>query len=180
LIKRDSEYDWPTYWSNSKLFKNRVIVPFMWKGNIVGYSARSVTDNIKPKYMAHRPAGYVFNTDRQYDGRKFVVVVEGVFDAIAIDGIATLGNNINEQQADIIDSIGKEVICVPDRDQAGQEMIDYALEYGWAVSFPNWHDEVKDVSDAVGKYGKLYTMASILEGKKSNKLKINLARKKLV
>ena len=103
-----------------------------------------------------------------------------MFDAIAIDGVATLGNNINETQADIIDSIGKEVICVPDRDQAGQEMIDYALEYGWSVSFPNWHDDVKDVSDAVGRYGKLYTMASILEGKKTNKLKINLARKNLV
>ena len=180
LIQRDNDYDWPTYWTNTKLFRNRVIIPFTWKGQIVGYSARSVVDEVKPKYMAHRPAGYVFNTDRQYNDRKFIVVVEGVFDAIAIDGVATLGNNINETQADIIDSIGKEVICVPDRDQAGQEMIDYALEYGWSVSFPNWHDDVKDVSDAVGRYGKLYTMASILEGKKTNKLKINLARKNLV
>ena len=155
----------------------------MYNNQLVGWTGRHINPPNKEtaKYLLNMQSGYVFNIDKFVDSeRDFVVVTEGVFDAIAIDGIATLGNNINEQQADIIDSIGKEVICVPDRDQAGQEMIDYALEYGWAVSFPNWHDEVKDVSDAVGKYGKLYTMASILEGKKSNKLKINLARKKLV
>ena len=136
-------------------------------------------DEITPKYMAHRPAGYVFNIDRQIDTRECIIVVEGVFDAVAIDGVGTLGNNINETQADIIDSIGKEVICVPDRDTAGEQMIDSALEYGWSVSFPDWHDDIKDVSDAVLKYGKLFTIKSIIEGKQSNKLKIQLARKKL-
>jgi hypothetical protein len=179
LLDRDPDYDWPTYWSNNKLMRHRVIVPFHWHGAIVGYAARAVRDEITPKYMAHRPAGYVFNIDRQIDTRECIIVVEGVFDAVAIDGVGTLGNNINETQADIIDSIGKEVICVPDRDTAGEQMIDSALEYGWSVSFPDWHDDIKDVSDAVLKYGKLFTIKSIIEGKQSNKLKIQLARKKL-
>ena len=104
----------------------------------------SKVDNIKKKYMAHRPAGYVFNSDRQTGSRECIIVVEGVFDAIAIDGVGVLGSNINEQQADIIDSIGKEVIVVPDRDKAGEQLIDSALEYDWGVSFPNWHDDVKE------------------------------------
>lgn len=179
LLDRDPDYKWPTYWSNSTLMKHRVIIPFMWKDKIVGYAARAVVDNLKQKYMAHRPAGYVFNSDRQTGSRECIIVVEGVFDAIAIDGVGVLGSNINEQQADIIDSIGKEVIVVPDRDQAGEQLIDSALEYGWGVSFPNWHDDVKDVSDAVLKYGKLFTLSSILEATQRNKLKIQLARKKL-
>jgi hypothetical protein len=179
LLDRDPDYKWPTYWSNSTLMKHRVIIPFMWKGKIVGYAARAVVDTLKQKYMAHRPAGYVFNSDRQTGSRECIIVVEGVFDAIAIDGVGVLGSNINEQQADIIDSIGKEVIVVPDRDKAGEQLIDSALEYGWGVSFPHWHEEVKDVSDAVLKYGKLFTLSSILEATQRNKLKIQLARKKL-
>jgi len=179
LLDRDPNYEWPTYWSNTTLMKHRVIIPFMWKTDVVGYAARAVVDNVTPKYMAHRPAGYVFNSDRQTADRKCIIVVEGVFDAVAIDGVGTLGNNINETQADIIDSIGKEVICVPDKDIAGEQMIDSALEYGWSVSFPDWHEDVKDVSDAVLKYGKLFTLTSIIEAKQSNKLKIQLARKKL-
>jgi hypothetical protein len=179
LLDRDPDYDWPTYWSNTTLMKHRVIIPFMWRGNIVGYAARAIVDTIKPKYMAHRPAGYVFNSDRQTDSRECIIVVEGVFDAIAIDGVGVLGSNINESQADIIDSIGKEVIVVPDKDKVGEQLIDSALEYGWSVSFPDWHSEVKDVSDAVLKYGKLFTLTSIIEAKQSNKLKIELARKKL-
>ena len=179
LLDRDPDYDWPTFWSNSKPMRHRVIVPFFWRGEVVGYAARAVVDNIKPKYMSHRPAGYVFNSDRQTIDRECIIVVEGVFDAVAIDGVGTLGNNINETQADIIDRIGKEVICVPDRDQAGEQMIDSALEYGWSVSFPDWHDEIKDVSDAVLRYGKLFTIKSTIEAKQSNKLKIQLARKKL-
>jgi hypothetical protein len=179
LLDRDPDYKWPTYWSNSTLMKHRVIIPFMWKDKIVGYAARAVIDSLKQKYMAHRPAGYVFNSDRQTGTRECIIVVEGVFDAIAIDGVGVLGSNINEQQADIIDSIGKEVIVVPDRDQAGEQLIDSALEYGWGVSFPNWHDDVKDVSDAVLKYGKLFTLSSIIEATQRNKLKIQLARKKL-
>ena len=68
---------------------------------------------------------------------------------------------------------------MPDKDKVGEQLIDSALEYGWSVSFPDWHSEVKDVSDAVLKYGKLFTLTSIIEAKQSNKLKIELARKKL-
>jgi len=47
------------------------------------------------------------------------------------------------------------------------------------VSFPDWHKDVKDVNDAVVRYGKLFTLKSILDAKQSNSLKINLLRKRL-
>ena len=55
------------------------------------------------------------------------------------------------------------------------------MEYGWAVSFPVWRDEtgVKDVSEAVKRYGKLFALKTILQGKQSSRLKIELMSKKI-
>jgi DNA primase len=106
-------------------------------------------------------------------------VVEGPFDAMAVDGVAILGNECHEIQADIIDSLGREVIVVPDADRAGAKLVDTAIEYGWTVSFPVWQETHKDVASAVEAFGKLFVIKTILEARQSNKLKIELRRKKL-
>ena len=81
-------------------------------------------------------SGYVFNIDKFVDtDRDFVVVVEGVFDAILIDGISVLGNGVIEQ-AHPIDKLNKRVILCPDRDSAGKDLIEKAIELGWEISFP--------------------------------------------
>jgi hypothetical protein len=69
---------------------------------------------------------------------------------------------------------------VPDHDRAGGSLIDAALEYGWSVSFPEWENDVKDVNDAVVRYGKLFTLKSIIDAKETSSLKINLKRKRYV
>jgi hypothetical protein len=58
-------------------------------------------------------------------------------------------------------------------------MIAAALDNGWSVSMPPWGDGIKDVADAVKKYGRLYTLATILHYKETNQIKIQLLRKKL-
>lgn len=157
----------------------RVIVPFTWNNKLIGYTARAWDPLVKPKYHSQYDPNFVFNYDRQPLNAKFVLVCEGPFDAISIDGIAVLSNFCSDTQADIIDQLGREVILVPDRDKAGSQLIDRALEFGWSVSYPVWHETCKDANEAVVKYGKLFTIKSILESKQTNKLKIELMRKKL-
>ena len=41
-----------------------------------------------------------------------------------------------------------------------------------------WGEDVKDVNDAVKKYGRIYTLWSIVTSKESNSLKIQLKAKK--
>lgn len=169
------------YWTPETAYNlhKRVIIPFYWKNELIGYSARGVEDNVKPKYHSQYDTDYVFNVDNQTPDRKFVIVVEGPFDAMAVDGVAILGNDCSEKQADIIDSLGREVIVVPDNDRAGRSLVEQATEYGWSVSFPVWHEDCKDVNQAVIKYGKLFVLKAIIEGKESNKLKIELKKKKM-
>ena len=157
----------------------RIIIPFVWQGQTIGYTARAFEDNVKPKYHSNYEPNFVFNTNNQLPDSKFVIVCEGPFDAMSIDGVAVLNNECNETQADIIESLGKEVIVVADRDRAGAKMINNAIEYGWTVSFPVWLETCKDVNEAVVKYGKLFVLKTILDSKQTSKLKIELMKKKL-
>jgi hypothetical protein len=182
LDQRQARFDrYHFYWTddNEHNMHKRVIIPFYWKGQIIGYSARSFADNIKPKYYSQYDTNYVYNTDIQTPEKRFVIVCEGPFDAMAVDGVAILGNECSEVQADIIDSLGREVIVVPDNDRAGLNLVSQAIEYGWSVSFPIWFEDCKDISEAVIKYGRLFVLKAIIDGRESNKLKIELKKKKL-
>ena len=168
----------------------RLIIPCYWQGELIGYTARAIDDSIKPKYHSSYEPDYVFNVDKQTADRKFVIVVEGPFDAIAIDGVAVLGSEVSEQQADIIDGLAREVIVVPDFDVhinpknnkkvwSGRSLVEAALDYGWSVSFPIWHEQYKDVADATQELGSLFVLKSILAGTQSNPLKIELLSKQI-
>jgi Toprim-like len=152
---------------------NRIIIPFYWKDKIVGWTGRLMIDG-SPKYYTQAPTNYVFNMNMQLPTSKFVIVSEGPFDAMSLNGVAVLGNGISNVQADIIDSLEREVIVVADSDSAGRVLIDHALEYGWTVSFPAWRNDCKDINEAVVKYGQLYVLKNILESKVHNPLKIKL------
>lgn len=179
LTSRNFDIDWyPWHYSHAAGYRDRVIIPFYYQDQIVGYTARKITEG-KPKYISDSQPSYVFNLDRQLDQRKYVIVVEGPFDAIAIDGVAVLSNEINSAQATRIQALNREVIIVPDKDRAGAKLLSAALEYGWSVSQPPWDEHIKDVADAVKSYGRLYTLATILHYKETNKVKIEIMKKRL-
>lgn len=169
--------DYPFYWTPKIGFSNRVIIPFLKDNVIVGYTARAIGD-AKPKYISEQQPGYVFNLDRQQNNRDFVIVCEGPFDAISIDGCALLGAEIKDSQNWLLKQLGKEIVLVPDRDHEGPKTVEQALEYGWSVSMPDWPEGIKDVNDAVCKLGRLAALYLITSAKESNSLKIQLKAKK--
>lgn len=178
LIDRKIDpWSYPFYWTNKVGFNSRIIIPFLYKNEIVGWTARAFND-AKPKYLSEQQPGYVFNLDRQTHDREFVIVCEGPFDAISIDGCALLGAEIKDSQNWLLKQLGKEIILVPDRDHEGPRTVEQAIEYSWSVSMPDWPDGVKDVNDAYRKLGKLATLWLIIDAKESNSLKIQLRAKK--
>ena len=158
-------------------FNQRLIIPFYWRGDVVGYTGRLFEDIEKVKYVTDVQPGYVFNMDTQDWTRKFVIVTEGPFDAITISGVSILGSEINDVQRELINNLNRQVIVVPDRDAPGEKLINQAIEFGWSVAFPEWDNNVLDVADAVLKYGRLFTIQSILKTTETSKLKIDLKRK---
>lgn len=179
VLDRGMQWHWyPWHWSPEAGYKDRVILPFYHDGKIVGWTGRKIIPG-KPKYLTTAQPGYVFNLDRQIPARQFVIVVEGQFDAIAIDGVAVMHNEPNDVQCARINALGREVIVVPDRDAAGSKLIKSALDNNWNISTPDWGKNVKDVADAVQKYGRLYTLITILKYRETNSLKIEIIKKQL-
>jgi len=171
------KYDF--YWSPVTQHKmsKRAIIPFTWKNEVIGYTARAINDDIQPKYIQQIDAGYVYNIDKQQDDWKFVIICEGVLDAISVDGVAVLKSDISPQQIDIIESLNREIIVVPDWNKSGQHLIDIAIENGWSVSFPTWAETCEDINEAVIKYGKLFVLKDIIDNVEHNTLKIQLKRR---
>ena len=169
-------FDGNFFWSPSPGYESRVIIPFRWQGRIVGNTARKITVG-KPKYLSDHHSHFVFNFDQQSEDQRYTFVCEGPFDALSISGVALLTNDIAEQQARIITSLSNEVIVIPDQDRAGLALFDRASELNWAVAMPTWDSDVKDVAEAVRRYGKLFVVVDAIKTAQRGTIKINMAKK---
>ena len=179
LLDRGMELDWyDWHWTPSKGYADRVMIPFFHENVVVGWTGRKIKDG-KPKYLTSSQPGYVFNLDAQTNERKYVIVVEGQFDAIAIDGCAIGHNEPNSTQIMRLNALDREVIVVPDNDKPGAKLIKSAIDNHWSVSLPDWGPDVKDVADAVKKFGRIYTLFTILQYRETGETRIKLLKKQL-
>jgi hypothetical protein len=169
-LKETIEREWPG--------RQQVIIPFTHHNSIVGHTVRFLDDR-NPRYINDMQPGYVFGTDLVRSDWTQVIVTEGIFDALSIGGLALMHNTISDAQARLIRNLGREITVVPDQDLAGMELVDRAVELGWAVSMPVWED-CKDVNDAVKKYGRLGTLLTIIAARETSRIKIELRKKQLV
>jgi hypothetical protein len=157
--------------------REHITIPFTYDGRVVGWTARML-DGRAPKFISHTQPGYVFGIDLQPANWQHVLVMEGIFDALSTGGVAVMHNTISDAQARLIRTLDRAVTVVPDQDRAGLELIDRAVELGWAVSIPDW-PECKDPNDAVRKYGRLATLLTIMQARETSRVKIELRKKQL-
>ena len=58
--------------------------------------------------------------------------------------------------------------------KAGLKFATDAIEQGWALSFPEWDSDIKDISDAVQRYGRLFTLKMIIDAMETNQVKLQV------
>ena len=80
----DTDY----YWSPSLAYRDRLIIPFYYEKRIVGWTARTVAADKKPKYLTEVQPGFVYGLDEQRHNKVFAIVCEGQLDALHIEGCA--------------------------------------------------------------------------------------------
>lgn len=176
LTRRSISLDYPFLFKATP--RPGIIIPFTHENQVVGNCTRFLDDRT-PKYLNDMSPGYVFGADLQNNSWNYVLVMEGVFDALSVNGLAVLHADINDAQVRLIRSLGREVVVVPDQDEAGMKLVDRAVELGWSVSMPDWPD-CKDVNDAVIKYGRLATLITIMQAREHSRIKIELRKKQIV
>lgn len=158
---------------------NRIIIPYTYQNKVVGNISRFL-DNKIPKYLKEQQPGYVFGLDFQKPDWPVCIVTEGIFDAISLNACAITQNTFNEDQVAILTSLHRKIIFVPHRDSTGLSLCEQALALGYSVSIPNWEPGVKDINDAVVKYGKLPTLLSIMQSATTSVIKVTIQRRHLL
>lgn len=149
--------------SKNKWYK-RIIVPMYNRSNqVIYYQGRTYANYSKrwdspPDPKANVLFGY-HNLDDQT--KDYVVICEGPFDVMSIDGVGILGSEFSPFHIRVLDQCSKKKIVVPQRDSRGYALALQALEHGYNLSFPDI-GQAGDINDAVVQYGRLYTEQQIL------------------
>ena len=147
----------------------RIIIPIFKNDTPIFYIGRDLTGKNIKKYLspsfAKEKVVYGYSELlRQTDEPLYIV--EGWFDAFAIDGVALLGNEISKAQITWINRSHRKKVYIPDRFGDGQMAAEQALDLGWSIATPGintWTKDIKDMNDAVKKYGKMFVMKSLAE-----------------
>lgn len=176
-IAEATEYYWSPIREND--INKRLIIPFYYEGEIVGWTGRYAGNSgNKPKYFNNKQDGFLFNNEHLLNSnRKYLVLVEGPFDALAIDGIGYLSNELSATQIKWLNDSGKCIIMLADRAKSGKIAIEQAIENNWFVSFPQWDKGIKDADEAVRRYGTIWTVKNILDTKVNGESAIRLKSK---
>lgn len=170
--------DFPFLVSDEIGYRNRIILPFILRDTMIGYSARSIIPTDKNRFIMKQTTDFVFGLDFVKPKYEWVILSEGLFDALSVKGLAVMHNEINENQTNLIHDLHTRIIVVPDLDETGlsnnkTSLIQTAIDNDWDVSFPEW--DFKDINKAYVKYGQLFVIKHILNNatKNSTKIKVN-------
>ena len=175
--------DFPFLVSDDILYRTRVILPFILQDTIIGYSARSIVPSDKNRFIMRQTTDFVFGLDFLKPKHEWVILSEGLFDALSVKGLATMHNEISEAQVNLIHDLHRRIIVVPDYDMAGMSkaknsLIETALDNNWDVAFPEW--DHKDINSAYVEYGRLFVMRHLLNVSTTNSMTIKLKQKMMM
>lgn len=124
------------------VFFNRITVPiFDQNGNPVGFGGRTISDNIKPKYLntsatsLFNKSNLLFNFHRAkfYAKNDEIIIVEGYMDAVSAKAmnmdnvVATMGTALTKEHIDMLKKLNCEVTLSLDNDDAGKDAMIRAI-----------------------------------------------------
>lgn len=141
----------------------RLIIPVYKGDKLVFWQGRDLTDLHVKKYLSlNVPKDNVLSGYEHIEDHKDepLYIVEGWFDAYHLKGVAVFGNKMTQSQIKWINRSHRQKVVIPDKFGDGHLLAKQGLDLGWSVGLPDI-GSCKDVSDAVAKYGLLYTLMSI-------------------
>jgi len=111
------QLDW--CWCSIGRMRNRLIIPVMSGGLMVGWLARDCSGMSKQKYMfpeGFRATDYLWGMNECLDRQsRHVVLVEGVFDALTVglgEAVALCGKHLSIGQMSLLSVLGPEKVTV--------------------------------------------------------------------
>jgi len=161
--------------SRNKWYK-RIIVPMYNRSNqVIYYQGRTYDNHAKRWDSPSDPKANVLFGYHNLDdySKDYIIICEGPFDMMSIDGVAILGSEFSPYQIRVLTVSSKKKIVVPQRDKRGYALALQALEQNYSLSFPDIGG-AQDINDAIVKYGRLYTEQQIVAKMTSSKYEAQL------
>lgn len=161
----------PKQRAEAKSLAGRLVIPYFKNGKMIYYQARDITGKSKLKYISPNipKSNIIFNIDELYRVTDApLYVTEGAQDAIHLNGVATMGNELSTQQEALLQKSKRRKILVPDFKGDSNELIDRFVENEWSVAFPTYRYKHKDVSAAIVDYGRLFVVYDIVSNIKTS------------
>lgn len=179
LDKRGIDLEkYPFFFSTESRFKDRVIIPYYRNGQLIYWQARSLNPQEKKRYdncIASRDA-VMFNMDNlnRYSTLP-LFVSEGPFDAMAFDGVATLGSKLTDAKIELLGQSKRRLVFVIDKDKNGLSLAEGVLQAGWEITFaPEGAD---DINVAIQRFGKSWTAQQLMMNIPASRDQANLSLK---
>lgn len=157
--------------ATAKALFNRIIVPFYKNGKMMYYQARAIDDDNPKRYinMDVQKTNVIFNMDVLYrDMDRPLYIFEGAMDAIHVNGVAVMEDNLSEQQIDILNKSPRRKVVVPDQNQQRTRgkgnLVELGVyQEGWGLALPQLGSGTKDLSEGIKRYGKLHVIKSLID-----------------
>jgi hypothetical protein len=150
-----------------KKWIGRVIIPIYKQNKLIFFQGRDLTNNKIKKYesppVEKDKVLYGFDRIFDYTVNIPIYITEGWFDAYHINGVAIFGNEITQPQIEWLNRANKMKVYIPDKFGDGDLGATQALNEGWSISTPDFGADIKDVDEAIKKYGKLYVLKTIAD-----------------
>lgn len=152
------------YFSLDPKHLRRVVIPFWRDGKLIYWQSRAIDKPVKPRYRncSVSKDAIIYGYDRMFEYSDAPLFVsEGAFDAEVVDGICILGSSLNAAKIEVLHKTRCRIIFVIDRDSNGGDLGDEVIKQGWELTFVD--PRADDVNDSVCKFGKLYTIYSLVK-----------------
>ena len=148
-------YDYPIFVAYKGDYKGRIVIPIYEDNQIIYFQARRISDNIEPKYTnpSVEKEGIILNREK-FDRSKWIMVTEGILDALKIGDQATtiLGVELSDSIIKTLRGLtDKGVIVCLDNDAPGKASLIELMERKASMSLnffimPYKYKHIEDIS----------------------------------
>lgn len=154
----------PTDKSNAKITAGRLVIPIFYRDKLLLLQARDLLGKSKNKYInIGSSSNTIYGLDSLDPKHKYIMVTEGFWDAFHLNGVSVITNNVSSFQIKLLNNFEKDKVVVPDRMGDYNTLAIRGVKNGWGISAPKEFRNVKDVTDAIKKYGKLYALHTFMK-----------------
>lgn len=167
FVESRNVFDYKLYVAYQGHYKGRIIIPIYDDDNkhIIFFQGRTITGDLKKYDNPPVEKSYIVLNCSKFDKDKYIIVTEGIFDALSVgnQGTTCFGASVSDDYIQLINKkTDKGIIIALDNDKTGIDEMNRIMEeskYSNILRFflmPKEYSDIKDINMLDGKVKNIY------------------------